>query len=465
MAEQAGENNRIANAATHLGVLLRSRGDHKAATAQFERALGLYRAADDRPNIARTLNNLGSVAQATDRNDEAETLYRQAMAVGREGDNDAEAVVVAAVNLASLMSGRGEYSKALVVLKDAKARATDDPSRPRLAGVLGQMGVTYRRLGQFDEAEAALREAVALRRSTGATTEAEISLELNNLGDLLSARERFAESIPLLEEAASRCAKSDRGWRCASMVNNLGSAQQGLGHSADAEASFREAQRLVSTGGQDALPVQAAVSSNLGKLYAEQKKRTEARRAYDAAMRAWELSGKAAHPDYASTLTNIAVLEMGRGKFDEAETLMRRALTIDERFLGSGHMKVATDQGTLATILAKHKDYAGAERLMRESLRVREALAPRTASTSLAMISLGEALALQKKYAEAAEYFERALKVWDDVPGTAPANQLSLLMRYEQILRRMEEYGQAEMVAARAMRIRVKATIAQSAFK
>jgi hypothetical protein len=40
---------------------------------------------------------------------------------------------------------------------------------------------------------------------------------------------------------------------------------------------------------------------------------------------------------------------------------------------------------------------------------------------------------------------------------------VALLLRYEQILRTIREYAKAELVAARAMRLRVRAAIEKSA--
>ena len=142
--------------------------------------------------------------------------------------------------------------------------------------------------------------------------------------------------------------------------------------------------------------------------------------------------------------------------------MMRRALEIDERLLGPGHWKTAVDLNNLAAVLVKMKRLPDAEQLMRRAVDLERRVDPGSLSLANAAINLGEVLALEKKWEEAAAFYGEALRLWEGRSGPPPDGQLAVLTRYEQILRQIHEYARAEQVGARAMRIRVRAALERS---
>jgi tetratricopeptide (TPR) repeat protein len=461
IAEQAGEPGRIANSITHLAILLRDRERYPEAAPLFHRALSIYRSTHDEPNTARALNNLASLKQVIGELAEAEKLFAEAYDLADRLGHDDEGSLVSATNLATIISARGDFTGALRILESARAKAVaTGPESSTPAGFLNQLGILYRKLGRFADAEPPLKRALELRSLALGPDHYETAIVENNLGDLYAAQGRFKEAEPLLKRAAATCrARLAGSARCASMLNNLGSLKQHTGRWGEAETYFQDAIDLTAKSNVSA---HAAALNNLAKLYVAENRPRDARALYERALAAWESAGAANHPDYASTLTNLGNLYLASKDFDQASSLMKRALDIDEKYLGATHWKVALDLNNLGALETRRKRYPEAEALLRRAVSIEERMQPLSAELARELANLGEVLARQKKMDEAAERYGQAIAIWEQRGDADPVTQLVLFDRYEQILRTLNEYAKAETVAARSMKIRVKSALEKS---
>ena len=112
-----------------VGQFHRWRGDHKTAAAAYEAALAIYQADAHREReVARTLNQLALVREEAGDHASALALYERGLALGQRA-----------------------FRK----------------SDPELATILANLGGLERRQGRLGEAEAHLREAIAVERQTG----------------------------------------------------------------------------------------------------------------------------------------------------------------------------------------------------------------------------------------------------------------------------------------------------------
>ena len=186
--------------------------------------------------------------------------------------------------------------------------------------------------GLFAEAEPFMRRALEIDESVYGSDHPEVSIDLNNLAQLLQATNRLDEAEPLIRRALS----SD-------------------------EASY----------GHDH-PRVAIRLNNLAHLLQATSRLDEAEPLMRRALEIDEKSYDSEHPDVAIRLNNLAALLQATDRLDEAEPLMRRALSIDEESYGSDHPRVAIDLNNLARLLQAKNRSDEAEPLMRRAVEIFE---------------------------------------------------------------------------------------------
>ncbi len=460
-AEARSDWAQTASALTYLAVFLRDRDQYQAAEPLFVRAIHLYRDHVDPVNLPRALNNLAALHQSQGHFGEAEVLYRDAVDLAAKQQDAPDVGLIAASNLSSILAGRGKFEEAVAVVQVMLTRIGPNPAPTEgYATALNQLGIVYKRLGRYGEAENHLKRSLDQRERTEGRDEPSAAVVLNNLGDLYLLQARNAEATTLLTRAETICAnRTMEITRCASILNNLATAEQALGDTRKAEAHLQQVISMASARSDARVPYAAALN-NLARIYATQRRFKEATALFQQSLNAWAFADAKNHPDYASTLTNLGALYLQQKKYDIAEDLIRQAIATDERLLGPNHPKLVHELNTLATLSARRKRYSEAEALLRRTVSIFEAAEPDSASLARALLSLGEAVALQKHYPEAAELYGRGFAMLDNLRVSLPENELILLNRYEQILRAIRDYAKAEEISARAMRVRVKAAVA-----
>jgi tetratricopeptide (TPR) repeat protein len=112
----------------------------------------------DHPHVATALNNLAGLLKATNRLDEAEPLFRQALAI---------------------------WEKSL------------GSEHPNVAFVLNNLALLFRATNRLDEAEPLYRRASAIWEKSFGRDHPQVATALNNLAELLRAANRLGEAEPL----------------------------------------------------------------------------------------------------------------------------------------------------------------------------------------------------------------------------------------------------------------------------
>jgi tetratricopeptide (TPR) repeat protein len=159
------------------------------------------------PNALITINNLATLLQREGRYAEAEPLYRRALAAFQSSlGKDDPRILDCINNLASLLEQSGRIEEALDTQLDALARRRrPDQSQvdPRLAVDINNLGLAYRKLGQFGKAESLAREALELDRRHSPDAPI-IPHRLNNLASILLLSGAMQEARGILAEAWAR---------------------------------------------------------------------------------------------------------------------------------------------------------------------------------------------------------------------------------------------------------------------
>jgi tetratricopeptide (TPR) repeat protein len=170
-------------------------------TIRTMRTLALERP-EDRALLAGTA---GALLQMEDRLDEAESLYRNALAVWRESGNDNSAQAATILScLGTLYIHAGRYREAQQSLDQALAvlsRARDAVPLDRIK-LLNNRGVLYGREGRWAEAEADLRGAISTADTEAHLDPLYLSTMLVNFAQILRKNHHAPEARAMEARAA-----------------------------------------------------------------------------------------------------------------------------------------------------------------------------------------------------------------------------------------------------------------------
>jgi len=188
-------------------------------------------------DMTQTLIDLGYLLQGQRQLSEAEALHREALEIRRKLLGPEHPDVADAMNvLASDLQGRGRYAEAVEIQRPAIAIARKQVGSKKLDGILFSYGTSLLGCGKLDEAEAALRESLAMRRTNGSDGP-QVAWNLELIARIMLRRGKLAEAETLLLECLdirSRVLPSDH-WMIASGKSWLGMTLTRQGRYAEAE--------------------------------------------------------------------------------------------------------------------------------------------------------------------------------------------------------------------------------------
>jgi tetratricopeptide (TPR) repeat protein len=249
---------------------------------------------------ARILNQSGSYLGANANYNQAEPLFRRALAISEQnlGPNHPH-VATCLGNLAGLLQATNRLVEAERL--NRRALAIDEknlgPSHPRVAIRLNNLAVVLRATNRLAEAESLLRRALAIDEQDLGPIHPNVAFRLLNLAGLLKATNRLSEAEPLYRRALA--------------IN-----EQSLGTNH---------------------PRVAVALNDLAMLLCKTNRLSEAEPLFRRALSISEQSLGPNHPDVAIRLNNLAGLLRDEHRLSEAGPLLRRAVNIVESRLGPDH--------------------------------------------------------------------------------------------------------------------------------
>jgi tetratricopeptide (TPR) repeat protein len=300
-------------------------------------------------------------------------------------------------------------------------------------------------MGHFEEAEASLRESLAMEQRLG--VDETIQLQgLTNLADLLRTRKRPADAEPYAAQAlemARRLCKSDDS-KLTYAMSTLASLRQELGRFSEAEPLLLEGievlQRRLSADHPDVI----AAKRSLGVDYWKLRQFDKSVPLLEEVLAAHERAHGRADARTQNAVANLGVNYRDAGRLAEAIALLEESYqaskrlsgmewvaaalrdaydlalaaggTVDtvrfvafvEEWIASQRTRVPEESRELAGLLAQssltllgQRQWDAAEPLARECLAIREKKEPEAWSTFNAESMLGGVLLGQKRFAEA----------------------------------------------------------------
>jgi serine/threonine-protein kinase len=231
----------------NLGLALYSLGRFDAAEREFRAALRIReRVGPGSAETASSLNNLALVMAATERRDEAVSLYRRALAIRRETLGPAHPTTTYSMtNLATMLTTMGRWERAEAAFEEALAmrREAFEAGHPAIASVIYQLGWLNARRGRWTDAERFYRRALGLREAALGDEHPSVAVALNALGVAVRENGDAESALPLLERALAiyRRAYGPAHHDIALALANTAAALAALGRFEAAEARYAEA--------------------------------------------------------------------------------------------------------------------------------------------------------------------------------------------------------------------------------
>ncbi|MEM1057421.1 MAG: serine/threonine-protein kinase [Bacteroidota bacterium] len=230
------------------GRVEQDRGRSADAEPFYREALALQRQrlGAEHPDVAATLEMVGTSLLEQDRLDDAAPVLSDVLAIRQDVLGDTHPQTASArFNLAALARNRERYDEALVVFREVLAfdRAALGPDHPYVAGAWLELGITHARASRPDSAIAAYRNALDVIRRTQTDAHVIAQEAMGGIGQELTETGRAREAEPLLRRvlAIRRESLGADSWR-------TGISESGLGANLWRQGRLVEAERHLVAG-------------------------------------------------------------------------------------------------------------------------------------------------------------------------------------------------------------------------
>ncbi len=454
----------VAIALNSLAAFYKAQGRYQEAEPLYKRALAIREKVlgPEHPDTAVALNNLGLLYAALGPYGEAEPLFKRSLAI-REKVLGPEHLDVARSlnNLALLYRAQDRYQEAGPLFKRSLAirEKVLGPEHPDVATGLNELAGLYDAQGRYREAEPLYKRSLAIREKALGPEHPLVAQSLNNLAELYKDQGRYREAEPLSKRALAICEKAlgPEHPNTAKSLNNLASLYQAQGRYGEAAPLSKRALAIREKVLGPEHPETALALNNLAVLYDAQGRYGEAEPLYERALAISEKVLGPEHQDTAVALSNLAVLYDAQGRYGEAEPLLKRALAIWEKVLGPEHPDTALALDNLAVLYLAQGRYDEAAPLAKGALAIREkVLGPEHPRVALSLNNLANLYLDQGRYQEAEPFFKRALQgqlrhLDTELPVMTEAGRFQLLAITKGPGRLLQNSTRLETWAARAI--------------
>jgi tetratricopeptide (TPR) repeat protein len=308
--------------------------------------------------------------------------------------------------------------------------------------------------GAYSQAASLFKDALAVREKLFGPEHAVTAKSFNDLGLLLQHQGDFAGARTLHERALSINEKTYGFEHPDTAISycNLAQALQRQGDLAGARALYDRAlairERVCGPAHRDT----AGVINNLACLLHVSRDLEGARQFYKRTLAIYEKEFGLDHPDTALILNNLAFLLHDQGDLSGARPLFERALAIHEKVLGPEHPTTSTDMSNFARLLKDAGNFDEAEPLFRRAIAVGNATLGRdhpqthryASHYARLLLKTGraeEALTMAQSALATHEATSEAMHPWTKDSACVTADALDALGRTDEAKALRERYG------------------------
>ncbi len=309
--------------------------------------------------------------------------------------------------------------------------------------------------GKYKEALAVARKNEAAAKRRGRNNLPYV-IALNDLGRANQALGHYKKAERAFKQVVSILKKNVPAAdpKLIQATANLAKVNLLLGRYDRAETMFKRAHKAATRRSKKPSRGLATLTMNLGDVYRFQARYEQAETQYKRALEMAEQTAGSDSIEVADTLNNLTKIYEDQGRFAEAETALIRARAINERVRGPDHPDVAFNINNLAHLYERLGRYAEADRLYQRAIAMWEkALGPKhpdlaTALNNLAVVYVGE-----ERYEEAEPLYKRALSIREGVFGPKSTEAATINNNLAQLYEFQERYADVETFAKNALAV------------
>jgi serine/threonine protein kinase/tetratricopeptide (TPR) repeat protein len=195
----------------NLGRVLQGLQRYAEAEACYREALAIYSKlpGDEHPDVASWRNRIFNLLQDQKKWAELEVLQRETLTILKSRSAGEHPEVAAALtDLAMILENQEKLTEAETIYREALAMRRKLPgSDPDVVRILDRTALLLNRQGRNPEAEPFMREAVSTNRSLLAKEDPVLARQIGNLGIILEAQRKYAESEIQFREALAMSKK------------------------------------------------------------------------------------------------------------------------------------------------------------------------------------------------------------------------------------------------------------------
>lgn len=162
-------------------------------------------------------------------------------------------------------------------------------------------------------------------------------------------------------------------------------------------------------------------------------------------------------PGVAGDLDYLAEVYEGEGRFFEAEPLLKRALAIREKVLGPQHSDVARALNNLGYLYCNLGRYAEAEPLYKQALAIEQGLGLENPQLAMQLNNLAQLYQAQGRYEEAEPLLKEAMAIAEKLEGPEHPDVATDLNNLAELYAQEGNYAQAEPLFKQVVAIVEKA--------
>jgi tetratricopeptide (TPR) repeat protein len=314
------------------------------------------------------------------------------------------------LSLARARRDAGDHERAMTIVREAESRAATTVYAPIQAAALIEVGLTFNEAGDYDQAEAKLREGFYQALAAGdeqACVEASTAL-VQVTGDhqqSFASAENWARIADALLDRRS----DQRSRARVEFEFFVGIVHWRQGELERARTELEAALTLAQSLGEHEILLEARVRKGLGSTLWSLGKADDAAAQFEIVVDtlARELGDN--HPKVASALNNLASAHYSLGRLDLAEAELTRALRIYEISYGDEHPSVANSLNNLAVITTKLGKLEQARDTQLRVIGIYErTVGPEHPELANVWSNLGRTLRMLEDFDDAADYYQRA---------------------------------------------------------
>ncbi|MEM9460849.1 MAG: serine/threonine-protein kinase, partial [Myxococcota bacterium] len=409
----------LARARARQGMLQQLAGDAKGAAATLQEAYGAAVAQRMTAEAAETSAWLVYVqGQELARFEDARRWAIHAESHARAvGTDEAHATYLRNLGTVALAEGKLDQARQLHEQALALVEQTHGSRHPSVATALDSLGHVTHAQGQLDQARQFHERALALQEQLRGPRHPDVANTLNNLGLVeqskglpAKARRSYERALTIWQEALG-----PQHPLVARSLGNLGNLAITQGRLDDALHFHERALTIFERVLDPQHPDMAISLTNVGIAAILRGKLDQARDAHQRARTIFEAALGPQHPNVATSLESLGHVAKARGQLAPARDYYEQALKIREQALGPQHPEVGNALNNLGGVALLQGKPDQAHRFQERALATWEAaLGPEHPMLAYALSGLGDALLAQQESAQALVPLERALAILAD---------------------------------------------------